>query len=1045
MDSNRGLSLGRSIAIFTLACYLPSKVFASGIVEPLPLHSTVEAAGVMIAIVTTLWLLLREKESALSGAPVAVGFLGMAILDSFHASVSPGNTFVLLRSTANLFGALGFMLAWIPEKLRQPVQVWTRAIPTIFALFALGLGITILRVTDTISSMPSDGTFPPIALFLHYLSATLFLLSVPRFAMDFRHSHRLESLLFAGIALLFGMAGILFSQSMLWDDIWWAWHGLRLAAYVAVLWLINFEYRGLLAGLRNVNSQLERRVIERTTELNTELSERKNAQESLRRSQRNLVRAQATALIGDWERDIHTNSLVWSDQMYRLIGMEPGDTRGTYANFLAAIHPEDRDSVTRLSSEAIREGKPYAMEYRLRREKDGTYIIIRATGDVVYDQQGIPRKLVGTAQDITDMKRTAEQLSFTQFSVDHSGDFIFWVDQTGRFLYANEAACHHLDYTKEEVLGMSVADINPSYPREAWKPHWDYLKEKKVFRFETVHQRRNKELCPVEITASFMSFGDKEIICSFVRDISERKLVEKALADSQDKLRTIIEAEPECVKLLDANGCLLDMNPAGLRMIEADNFEQVQGQCVYPIVMERDRSAFVDLTNRIFQGESGRLDFEIVGLKGGRRWLATSAVPLYDHHDKSKIGALLAITRDITERKMYEAELQQAKEVAEKANRTKDLFLATLSHELRTPLTAILSWAQMLKSGRLEPSKTGMGLQAIEDSARSQNQLISDLLDISRISAGKISLDIQEVELTEIVRSAIETVRIMAEKKSIHLTELLGTLPIFVLGDSRRLKQIVWNLLSNAIKFTAPGGRVEVMLGICEDESGRRAQIRVADTGRGISADFLPHIFEQFSQADSSSIRTHGGLGLGLALAHNLVELQAGTIKAQSEGEGKGAVFMVNFNLGSAARYAEPAVAKLPEQPLDLTGTNVLFVDDDLSMLQAIKEMLSSFGASVTLASSVPEAMVEFERLTPDVIVSDIAMPKEDGYGLIRKIRNLSQEKGGNIPAVALTAFADSQSRELALTAGYQVHLAKPVDSDELVRAILNIRKNNLM
>ncbi|HEX7478937.1 MAG TPA: PAS domain S-box protein [Polyangiales bacterium] len=644
-----------------------------------------------------------------------------------------------------------------------------------------------------------------------------------------------------------------------------------------------------------------------------------------------------------------------------------------------------------------------------------------------------------------------EQLRFVQLTVDQSGDLIFWVDQAGRAVYANAAACQRLGYSREELLRLSVADINPLFPTEAWKPHWDRLREQKVLRFETVHRTREGETYPVEVTAAYMAHGNTEVICSFVRDVSERKRAERALSESQERLHAIIESEPECVKLLDAQGRLLEMNPAGLRMIEADSFEQVRGQCIYPVIVERDREAFAAVTDQVFQGYAGCLQFEIEGLKGGRRWLETSAVPLYDREDKTKISALLAVTRDVTERKRAVDSLREAKLAAEATNRTKDLFLATLSHELRTPLSAILSWAQLLKSERVEASKARMGLQAIEDSARAQNQLIGDLLDISRISAGKIALEIQDTELSEVVRKAIETVRAAAEKKSLRIIEQLGSTPIFVAADAGRLEQIVWNLLSNSIKFTSPGGSIEVTAGLCDGPSVRNAQLRVEDTGKGIPAAFLPHIFEQFTQADSSSVRVHGGLGLGLALVHSLVRLQGGTVEAQSEGDGKGATFTVTLPLGSASRFAGAAyearpspppaaysAAETPSQRRKLSGVRVLFVEDEEALLDAFKARLTSLGAEVSLASSVPEALAELARATPDVIVSDIAMPGEDGYSLIRKVRARGHDKGGDTPAVALTAYADAQSRQLALLAGFQAHLAKPVDSDDLVRTILS-------
>ncbi len=436
------------------------------------------------------------------------------------------------------------------------------------------------------------------------------------------------------------------------------------------------------------------------------------------------------------------------------------------------------------------------------------------------------------------------------------------------------------------------------------------------------------------------------------------------------------------------------------------------------------------------EGRPYAIDYRIIRPSG--EMLYVHAQGEVERNELGKPLRMYGTFHNITQRKRAEESLRQAKESAEKANHTKDIFLATLSHELRTPLTAILSWSQLLKSGRLDPSKAAVGLQVIEDSALSQNQLINDLLDISRISVGKIVLDIQNVELMEIVEKVINSLRVTAEKKSIHISVDLGSMPLFVAGDSGRLKQIVWNLLTNAIKFTPLDGKIEVRLSVCHSPSEDRVQLSIRDSGKGISAAFLPHIFDQFSQADSSSTRVHGGLGLGLALVDSLTKLQGGTVEAQSEGAGKGATFIVSFPLSSSARFTGVVYERhKPTARLDLGGISVLCVDDEPFMLGAIQEVLSSFGAQVRLASSVTEALVEFEKSRPDVILSDIAMPFEDGYSLIRKIRKLGPARGGQTPAVALTAHADSQSRELALSAGYQAHLAKPVDSEELAQAVL--------
>jgi len=311
-------------------------------------------------------------------------------------------------------------------------------------------------------------------------------------------------------------------------------------------------------------------------------------------------------------------------------------------------------------------------------------------------------------------------------------------------------------------------------------------------------------------------------------------------------------------------------------------------------------------------------------------------------------------------------------------------------------------------------------------------------------------MDIQEVELTEIVSGAVKMVHISAEKKDIQMIERLGSLPIFVQGDPGRLKQVVWNLLTNSIKFTPAGGKVEVLLDVVDVGPEPRARIMVRDTGKGLSPDFLPHIFEAFSQADSSSARVHGGLGLGLALAHGLVKLHGGTIEAQSAGEGKGSTFIIVLPVSSKSRFSSTfseahttGVASSGERigQVSLSGVRILLVDDDPTTFSSIQEMLSFFGAKVNTALSVRDALASFEKSTPDVMISDIAMPNEDGYCLIQKIRNLSHDQGGITPAVALTAYADAQTRQKALAAGFQTHIAKPVDSDELVRAILKVRR----
>ncbi|HVY48383.1 MAG TPA: ATP-binding protein, partial [Minicystis sp.] len=382
--------------------------------------------------------------------------------------------------------------------------------------------------------------------------------------------------------------------------------------------------------------------------------------------------------------------------------------------------------------------------------------------------------------------------------------------------------------------------------------------------------------------------------------------------------------------------------------------------------------------------------------------------------------------------RLYAAE-QRAREAADAANRAKDEFLAAVSHELRTPLNAIQGWAKMLVSSRLDESKRSRALETIERNAVAMTQLIDDLLDVSRIISGKMRLDVAFVELGSVVRAAADAVRPAAAAKDIALELELDT-PIDTRGDPSRLQQVVWNLLSNAVKFTEPGGRVDVTV----RRVGGAAEIAVVDTGRGIDERFMPHVFQPFRQADAGISRSSGGLGLGLAISRQLVELHGGQIRASSAGLGKGAWFVVRLpitthdEVGPTKEPPHRAPARAYPPRTQLEGLSVLVVEDDADARQLIEAVLVDCGANVLLASNVPEAMAALESGRPDVLLSDIGMPGENGYDLMRRVRELPPERGGGIPAAAITAYARAEDRRRALAAGYLMHVPKPVDPGEL-------------
>jgi signal transduction histidine kinase len=389
---------------------------------------------------------------------------------------------------------------------------------------------------------------------------------------------------------------------------------------------------------------------------------------------------------------------------------------------------------------------------------------------------------------------------------------------------------------------------------------------------------------------------------------------------------------------------------------------------------------------------------------------------------------------------------QAARSEAERASRLKDEFVATLSHELRTPLSAILGWAHILREPGIEADQIRAGVEVIERNARAQAQIIEDLLDMSRIIAGQIRLDVQQVELSDVVESALGTVRPAAEAKGIRLHTVIDPRIGAVRGDPQRLQQIVWNLLSNAIKFTPKDGRVEVAL----ERVDSQVEITVSDTGQGIRPEFLPHVFDRFRQADGSTTRRHSGLGLGLSIVKQLVELHGGTIRARSEGADKGATFTVELprmavqadeGMDPRPHPTSASAVSLGQEPLSLTGLRVLVVDDEPDAREIVRRLLAGHGAVPECAASAIEALDAFRKMRPDVIISDIGMPERDGYELIRDIREMEKQLGGTTPAVALTAFARSADRTRAMLAGYQMHLAKPVEPAELIATVASVSR----
>ena len=515
-------------------------------------------------------------------------------------------------------------------------------------------------------------------------------------------------------------------------------------------------------------------------------------------------------------------------------------------------------------------------------------------------------------------------------------------------------------------------------------------------------------------------------------------------------LAAIIASSDDVIVSKTLDGVITSWNPGAERILGYSAAEAV-GKHIKMIIPPERWPEEDDVLARIRRGE--RVDhFETVrrAKDGHLLNISLTVSPIKDQN--GNIVGASKVARDITERKQAERELarllareKEFRAQAEEANRLKDEFLAVVSHELRTPLNAIVGWASLLRMRKLD-DQTMRAIETIERNAQAQNQLIGDLLDVSRIVSGQLRLNIRPFELISVINAAIEVIGPSAEAKSIRIQTQLDPAAGPVVGDPDRLQQIFWNLLSNAVKFTPIQGEIRIEL----RRNKSHVEFAVSDTGKGIEPKVLPFVFDRFRQADSSTTREHGGLGLGLAIVRHLVELHGGVVLAHSDGEGKGAEFIVQLPIlaafqsvqpGSGIRLLPSPGARTPGAMPSLAGLRVLLVDDEADAREMIAAILIEAGAEVITASAARQAFELVTQTKPDALISDIGMPGEDGYELIRKVRTLSAEQGGQLPAIALTAYARTQDRLKVLSAGYQMHVPKPVEPVELATVVASLTK----
>jgi len=776
-----------------------------------------------------------------------------------------------------------------------------------------------------------------------------------------------------------------------------------------------------------------------------ELAERKRTEEVLRGSEERLRLGLQAARMGTWDWNIPENRIIWSANMEALFGLAPGEFDGSYEQFVARLHPDDRDRVLKAINAAMTPGANYDIEFRVL-YPDGTIRWALSQGKVFYDAIGQPIRMSGVDLDITSRKLIEESLrqseEFRKRVLESSSDCIKVLDLDTRLLYINAGG----------LCLLEIDDLTP-YLNTKWVNFWQdesrqeveaaiaVAKSNEVSRFQGLCPtvKGTKKWWDVIVTPMLDEEGQVSQLLATSRDITDRKQTEIAFQESEERLRLATDAARLGTFDWDIPTQQVTWNRFHRTLLgyapELSSSFAAWERRVHP-----DDLAGVTAALQLAQDSNTNYscEYRVIWEDDSLHWLAALGRFYYDSDNRPL--RMTGIIQDITDRVQIERDRErilQQKQAAlaesERVNRIKDEFLAILSHELRSPLNPILGWTKLLQTRKLDEAKTIAALATIERNAKAQCQLIDDLLDMARVLRGKLSLNMAPVDLLLVIESAIDTVQTAAIVKSIQIHAVLSDIRQ-VSGDAVRLQQIIWNLLTNAVKFTPSGGRIDIRL----EQIDNQAQITITDTGKGISPDFLPHIFESFRQEDASVTRNHGGLGLGMAIVYQLVEAHGGTVTADSPGEGKGATFTVRLpllNVNSKKNQSSPS----REQNLDLTSIRVLVIDDEPDSRELLAVMLTQAGAEVMSVASAAEFLAALESFQPDVAVSDIGMPEVDGYTLLRQVRSLSLEQGGQVPAIALTAYAGEIDRQHAIAAGFQKHIAKPIEPDQLVVAIVSL------
>lgn len=764
-----------------------------------------------------------------------------------------------------------------------------------------------------------------------------------------------------------------------------------------------------------------------------DVTEQRETEAALRRSEETYAQAEIIAHIGSWDWNIVTNSLRWSDEIFRIFGLTPQSFAATYPAFLEAIHPDDRQAVIDAVNASVADASvPYSIEHRVVRP-DGQQRVVHERGKVYRDENGQPVRMIGTVHDITDRKEAETEFS-TILQTTADG---FWIvaPQDGRLLEVNQAYCDMSGYTREELLTMRIPDLEAVETPEETRRHLADVLEGRNVRFDTIHRHKDGSTFHLDVSVKFIHTRGG-VIVALLRDITARKQQEEELRLYREHLEEMVKERAQMLEEAQHIAHVGNWNwdVASGVITWSDEIFRIFGYkpgaflptyerflaTVLPEDLERIKQSEADA---FAKGENHSIDHRIVMPDGTIRWVHEEAVAHFDVEGKPV--SLSGTVQDITQRKQIEEALVKAKELAERANKGKSEFLSRMSHELRTPMNAILGFAQVLETEPLTDEQQDF-VKEIDQAGHHLLELINELLDLSRIEAGRFNMVIKSVSLPIVSEQAIQLVTPLLQQKGVALLNTCDA-DISVLADSTRLKQVLVNLLSNAAKYNREGGSIRMECG----QVGEMLRINISDTGIGIPTEKLPRLFMPFERL-GAEFTAVDGTGIGLALCKHMVELMGGQIGVESQ-LGQGSTFWFELPLA----VFPDAVQPLPEvaQSSLVSKLKILYVEDNAANLKMVEAMLRREPDMTLLTATDGKYGLELAQCyQPDVILLDIHLPGMDGYAVLKALK--SRTETAAIPVIALSADAMPLDIEKGLAAGFSDYLTKPVKAMEIVDAV---------